>query len=85
MLANVQHFHPNPNQLDHLIRGNLLYIPFNLAPLLHYAASKGDSNLCKLLLQHNDKDAKNSDGLTPFHLAASLGHFEVCKILLKVW
>ena len=50
---------------------------------LHYAASKGHWQICKLIVDAiEDKHPKDSYGRTPLHSAAKDGHEEVCKLII---
>ena len=51
---------------------------------LSYAAEKGDTELCKLLLEHGaEVNAEDKNGKMPLHLAKEEGHTETCKLLLQ--
>lgn len=52
--------------------------------LLHFAASFGDTNVAKLLLEQGvDIDVKDQNGNTSLHLAALNGHTDIVKLLLE--
>ena len=49
---------------------------------LHLAATRGRSNVVRLLLEAGaDKDVKNAANQTPLDLAISFGHREVIELL----
>jgi len=51
---------------------------------LHLAASEGDVELVKELLEQGlNVNARDMHGLTPLHVAALKGHTEVAKVLLE--
>ena len=50
---------------------------------LHYAASYGCLNLCKLIIENIDEKNPGNLGLdTPLHLAAFGGHLNECKLIM---
>ena len=51
---------------------------------LHYAAKRGQLEICELLIQH-DANVNVKDNLrrTPLHRAASWGYLEICELLIK--
>ncbi|XP_054288123.1 ankyrin-3-like [Macrosteles quadrilineatus] len=51
---------------------------------LHVAASKGYTQVVKLLLENGVAPSSvNSNNETPLHVAAKAGHYDVCRLLLK--
>ena len=52
---------------------------------LHFAASKGHTDICVFLVQSGaDVNAKENQGNTPLHLAAAKGHAETVDALLAL-
>lgn len=53
---------------------------------LHLAATAGDVNIVKLLLESNERiDCVNGNGETPLHRAAEFNHPSVIDILVQKW
>ena len=55
---------------------------------LHYAASNGHSELCKIIMKwigekQEEKNPQNVDGNTPLHFAANGGYLETLQILMN--
>jgi ankyrin repeat protein len=52
---------------------------------LHFAASKGHTDICRFLVQHGAEiGAKDSAGNTALHLAAAKGHADTVEMLLSL-
>jgi ankyrin repeat protein len=51
---------------------------------LHWAASIGQLEIVKLLLEHaKDRNSADKNGETPLHIAESNGQLEIVKLLLE--
>lgn len=52
---------------------------------LHFAASRGNEEIVKILLQHSkvNVNVKDVSGKTALHMACCEGHSKVCQLLLN--
>lgn len=56
----------------------------DLSTPLHIAASKGNKEMCELLLSHKALiDAQDINDMTPLHVAVSNGNVEIIELLLS--
>ena len=56
---------------------------YGMTPL-HYAATNGQKDLCRVILENvQEKNPGDSEGITPLHNAARNGHSEVCQLILE--
>ena len=50
----------------------------------HCHANKGHFEVCTFLIQKmKDKNPKDSNGCTPFHIAAKNGHHKICHLIME--
>ena len=52
--------------------------------LFHFAAERGLTNVCKLIIENIDnKNPAALNGCTPLHLAAKGGHLEIVRLIVE--
>ena len=52
---------------------------------LHNAATKGNIDVCKLILDNvSNKNPKDKKKVTPLHDAAAVGHLDICKLIIDL-